>query len=299
MIIMPEPKWMVYMMCHNIIWDGMFEGDDRFSADHYTFLKLGTHEIEFNKSKGYRVVSEADFPVQWPDAHYAEFTGMYALFKSGLQKEYDYIGCSQYDKEQRLIGDGPDMESHELERRRLKIEHERSGGGSTNVTEWVEQIISSSEGPVHISFESHEFQKIYDQKVMMDDDHPNQFLGDGVNCMDRILEDYNEFFGTAFTMDDVAKVGWLNMCDSFLTPSGIFEKLMSFIVPIMEDRRLDKYDTKRRHRLQGGLLERYVAVFFALEDIRKVDLSTIHQYWKKKAPERRPLLGRLKTLLVR
>lgn len=296
---MPEMKWMVYMMCHNIIWDEMFDGDGRFSAEHYTFLKLGTHELEYNKEKGYRVIAESDFPVQWPDAHYAEFTGMYSLYKSGLHREYDYIGFSQYDKEQRLIGDGPDMDIHELELRRLEIEQERSGGGPANVTEWVERILAASDGSVHISFESHDFRKIYDQKVMMDDDHPNRFLGDGVNCMDRILEDYNAFFGTSCTMDDVAKAGWLNMCDSFLIPSVTFEKLMSFIVPVMESRKLDKYDTKRKHRLQGGLLERYVAVFFALEDIRKVNLSTIHQYWKKKAPERKPLLGKLRALLER
>jgi hypothetical protein len=49
----------------------------------------------------------------------------------------------------------------------------------------------------------------------------------------------------------------------------------------MESGKLDIYDTKRLHRLQGGLLERYVAVFFALENIAKIDLSIIHQYRRK------------------
>ncbi|MDF7798268.1 hypothetical protein P4C99_02255 [Pontiellaceae bacterium B1224] len=296
---MQECRWMVYMMCHNIIWDEMFEGDAEFSSEHYTFLKLGTHELEYNPEKGYRVIEESDFPVQWPDAHYAEFTGMYSLYKSGEHRKYDYIGFSQYDKEQRLIGTGPDMDIHELERARHQIETERAGGGPTNITELTEQVLADAAEPLHISYESHEFNKIYDQRVMMDNEHPDRFLGDGVNCMDRILEDYNAFFGTSFCMDDVAKTGWLNMCDSFLTPSETFDKLMSFIVPIMESRKLDKYDTKRKHRLQGGLLERYVAVFFALEDIRKVDLSTIHQYWKKKGPEKKTVFSRLKAVFVR
>ena len=294
---MADLKWTIYMMCHNIIWDEMFEGDHDFTSDHYTFLKLGTHELEYNPDKNYRVIAETDFPVQWKEARYAEFTGMYGLYKSGFHKEMDYIGFSQYDKEQRLIGDGPDTEINELERRRVKIETDKAGGGPTNITQLTTEILEAADGPVHISLESHEFHKIYGQKVMMDDDHPDQFLGDGANCFEGILKDYNAFFGTSFTMDDVEKAGWLNMCDSFLTPSETFDKLMSFIAPIMEDRRLDKYDTKRKHRLQGGLLERYAAVFFALEDIRKVDLSTVHQYWKKKPTAKLGIVSRWKAFL--
>jgi hypothetical protein len=71
------------------------------------------------------------------------------------------------------------------------------------------------------------------------------------------------------------------MCDCFVTPVPVFDKLMSFVTPIIESRKLDIYDTKRQHRLQGGLLERYVAVFFALEDIDKRDLSIVHRYQRK------------------
>jgi hypothetical protein len=44
------------------------------------------------------------------------------------------------------------------------------------------------------------------------------------------------------------------------------------------------FEIIRKHRLQGGLLERYVAVFFALENIKTVDLSTVHQTWRKYRP---------------
>ena len=87
-----------------------------------------------------------------------------------------------------------------------------------------------------------------------------------MNCIDRILDDYNSFFQTRHTLQDVARDGFLTMCDCFVTPVGVFDKLMSFISPIMESGKLDIYDTQRLHRLQGGLLERYVAVFFALEN---------------------------------
>ena len=59
---------------------------------------------------------------------------------------------------------------------------------------------------------------------------------------------------------------------------------MTFICPVIESGKLDAFDTMRKHRLQGNLLERYIAVFFALEDIEKVDLSTVHQFWRKVRP---------------
>jgi hypothetical protein len=74
------------------------------------------------------------------------------------------------------------------------------------------------------------------------------------------------------------------MCDCFVTPVRLFEKMMTFICPVIESGKLDGFDTLRKHRLQGNLLERYIAVFFALEDIEKVDLSTVHQFWRKMRP---------------
>jgi len=118
--------------------------------------------------------------------------------------------------------------------------------------------------------------------VLMDKQQPNQFVGPGRNCFEGILRDYNQFFGTQFSMEDVAKDGFLNMCDCFVTPVYLFEKLMAFISEIIESKSLDIYDTERLHRLQGGLLERYVAVFFALENIKKIELSTVHRHWEKK-----------------
>jgi len=46
-------------------------------------------------------------------------------------------------------------------------------------------------------------------------------------------------------------------------------------------------------QIQGNLLERYAAVFFALEPIEKADLSTVHQFWRKVRP------GFLKQILSR
>ncbi len=273
--------WTVYIMCHNAIWDGMYGSDPGFGPEHYRFLKLGRHDLRHDPSKGHRIVSEFDYPVSLDAPHYAEFTGLYCVYRNRLHDGLDYVGFSHYDKEHRLLAPDGTADIEALEAARIRVEvKRRDRGGPTDITARIQRLVESPT-PVHVSLESHRFRKIYDQRVLMDDRQPDAFVGDGVNCIDRILEDYNAFFGTRCTLEDAARDGFLNMCDCFVTPVPLFEKLMSFIVPIIESRRLDLFDSRRRHRLQGGLLERYVAVFFALERIEKADLSTVHQYWKK------------------
>jgi len=271
-------------MCHNTIWDEMYEKDAGFGPEHYSFLKLGRHDLQHNSAKGYRILREFDYPVSLDAPHYAEFTGLYCVYKNRLHDGLDHVGFSHYDKEHRLLGTGGAVDIGALEATRKRTEvKRRAGNGPTDVSERIQRLVDSP-ARVHISLESHEFRKIYGQRVLMDDRQPNAFVGEGVNCIDRILEDYNAFFGTRHTLEDVGRDGFLNMCDCFVTPVPVFEKLMSFIVPVIESRKLDIYDTQRRHRLQGGLLERYVAVFFALERIDKADLTIVHQYWKKRRP---------------
>lgn len=274
--------WKIFILCHNVIRDEMYRHDSDFGTDHYTFLKLGRHDLLHDPARGYRIVSEFDYPVHLDLPHYAEWTGIYCVYRNHLYDGLDYVGFSHYDKEHRLIGSGGRIDTEALETARRRYEVKRKEcEGPTQVTRMIGRAIDSP-SPVHISLESHEFWKIYRQRILMDDRRPDAFVGEGVNCIDRILEDYNAFFGTRHAIRDVAADGFLTMCDCFVTPVAVFEKLMAFLTPIIEGRKLDIYDTQRRHRLQGGLLERYVAVFFALEKIEKVDMTIVHQFWKKR-----------------
>lgn len=279
--IPPLNSWKIYIMCHNVIWDKMYAGDPDFSQEHYSFLKLGNHALRHNPDKNYHIISEFDSPITLPKPYYAELTGMYCIYKNKLYDGLDYIGISHYDKEHRLIGAGGEINIPALENTRYHAEVLREQThGPTDITRRINEIINKF-SPVHISLESHDFQKIYNQRVLMDRLKPDQFVGEGRNCLDEIVQDYNDFFGTEYTINDVAKDGFLTMCNCFVTPVFLFEKLMSFVTEIIESRSLDVYDSQRLYRLQGGLLERYVAVFFALEDIKKIDLSITHRHWEK------------------
>ncbi|MCX7887718.1 MAG: DUF4422 domain-containing protein [Verrucomicrobiae bacterium] len=284
--------WKIFIHCHNAIFPEMYANDPDFSAEHYTFLRLGQHSLDCPAGKDYQVISERDFPHHWDDPNYAELTGLYCVYRNGLYNSLDYVGFSHYDKEHRLLSASASFDIDKLEKARYTHEVARKPSKTpTDVTARISNIIAAH-SQVHISLESHKFEKIYRQRVLMDPVHPNRFVGDGPNCIDRILADYNEYYNTHYTLADVARDGFLNMCNCFVTPVELFEKLMKFITPIMESRRLEIFDTGRKHRLQGGLLERYVAVFFALENIPKVDLSLLHQYWRKKTAKRRPSILR-------
>ena len=288
-------KWKIFIMCHNSICDDMYSGDKDFSSENYSFFKLGPSNLEYSENREYHIIDEFDLPVHLKEAHYAELTGLYAIYKNGLHKGLDFIGFSHYDKEHRLIGCSLDTNIDILESTRLQVEKSQKANGPTDITNRIKICFEENPKGVHICLEAHEFKKIYSQKVMMDETNPDGFVGNGVNCFDVILNDYNSYFGTSFTMSDVAADGYLTMCDSFITPVLKFEKLMEFLVPIIEHRRLDIFDSKRQHRLQGGLLERYVAVFFALEKMKKIEMSTFHQYWhKKKVKQTKRVLDWLK-----
>lgn len=281
--VLSANKWKIFIMCHNVIWDKMYANDPDFSSEHYSFLKLGNQDLLYNPQKQYHIINESDFPVAFLEPHYAELTGMYCIYKNKLYKGLDYVGVSHYDKDHRLLGGGEKTTIDTLEAARYRAEVLRiPSSGPTDITRRITEAVNKSPF-VHIGLEVHDFKKIYDQRVLMDKKQPNQFVGSGRNCFEGILRDYNQFFGTQFSMQDVAKDGFLSMCDCFVTPVYLFEKLMAFISELIESGALDIYDTERRHRLQGGLLERYVAVFFALENIEKVDLSTVHRHWEKKA----------------
>ena len=95
--------WKVFIHCHNVIWDEMYENDPDFTSGHYSFLKLGSHDLRYNPAKGYHIISEFDFPIYRDAPHYAELTGMYCVYKNRLHDGLDYVGFSHYDKEHRLM----------------------------------------------------------------------------------------------------------------------------------------------------------------------------------------------------
>ena len=254
-------KWKIFIAAHNGVHDRMYAKDKNFNAQNYVVLNVA--QQEFDVSSKYSLIHQ--FKLQnftslgkW----WAESEGIYNVWKNNLHKGLDFIGFLHYDKEFRLIN----KPFYFLESR-------------TNITDRINHCIHDKTH-AHISFETHIPQKDYKQRIMADVTMPNTLVGDGLNCYDYILADYNHYFKTNYSIEDFINKPSINLCSCFLIDTPTFEKMMGFFDWIVTSKKLDVFDTKHQYRLQGGLAERYFGLFLSFEYGTMCDLSIAHQYNK-------------------
>jgi hypothetical protein len=244
---MQNMKWKVFIIFHKSLFFDNYASDTNFNSENYTFLKVGDAEPDTLLAfKDIKEIGNYTALGKW----YAESEAIYNLYKNpNFYSTLDYIGFSQYDKP-----------------------HIALKNGSTNITQQVKDILKT-QGSHHISLETYSLSLDYDQNIMMDDDFPDQLTGSGKNCYLGILEDYNYYHQT---QHNLAEISLINLCSSFIISVTVFDKIMKFIAFIIESKKLDRYDSLRKHRIQGGLLERYIGLALAFEDVKFHDLSIGH-----------------------
>lgn len=254
-------SWRVYIVSHERVYPAMYEHDPLWSTQHYTFVNVGPGTLV--DAENLPVVRQLDLPNARPlGKHWAESEAIYNIYRSGAYRDVDFVGFLQYDKEFRL------------RKRRLGLR-----AGSTNITARIQAALTG-QSRCHISFETHSTKWDYNQRIMADVNDTETLVGNGRNCYEYILDDYNEFFGRAFTLDDVLRRRRINLCSCFLLDVGGFERMMEFFSWVVESGRLDVFDQQRRHRLQGGLAERYFGIFLLFEYDHFVDIDLHHRNLK-------------------
>lgn len=256
-------KWRIYIVGHNSIHDETIKCDKSFNNDNYCFLNVGSKEELLNSCE-YKVINQREFPTyidmgkQW-----AESEGLYNLWRSKTFTDLDYIGSIHYDV-------------------KLELDKKFVIGSKHNITQRINRYISNRERG-HISFATYTTEYDFGQRVMLDPRYPNQVTGDGRNCYYKIIDDYNTFFNTDFTVEDFLKVRKVNLCSCFLIDVEGFEKMMSFFDFVVKGRSLDAYNTDLANRMQGAMAERYFGLFMLFEYPRMKDLNLLHMYdagWK-------------------
>lgn len=253
-----KKKWKVYIVAHNKIFDEMMSGDKRFNNDNYCFLNVGPLGQLKNSDK-YCCVDQKKLPGYVAlGKEWAESEGIYNIWRSGAYKELDFIGFVHYDKEFRLT-------------KKYMI------GRRTNITQRINRYLKYK-NRAHISLETHNMQEDYGQKIMADVTRPNELTGDGVNCYQYILEDYNNFFNTNYTIENILEKKCINLCSCFLIDVQTFDRMLKFFDWIVQSHKLEVFDTEHKHRFQGGIAERYFGVFLLLEYDKMLDLSLVHRY---------------------
>ena len=60
--------------------------------------------------------------------------------------------------------------------------------------------------------------------------------------------------------------------------TALFDRMMAFTNSIVDSKKLDAFDTIHQYRIQGGLLERYYAVWMLLQKVKFSVLPLPHSF---------------------
>lgn len=242
---------------------------DNGLVNEYEFINVSP----VNKTEpptGFSLINQYEFINFLPIGKiYTESEVLYNVYKNPyLTEGADYIGFLQYDID------------------------------STNITEdllkaWVSRYD-------HINFQPYIFDTDYNQKILMDEGQPNKRKGKGINCYDVILKDYNDHYKTNFTLNDL-KGQTINLCSSFILKKKLFEEMMAFVTPLIETKKLEAFDTEHKYRIQGGLLERYYAVWIALHNLNDFTFKLDHFFAESTIQDSllNKVLRKVKSLFIR
>lgn len=252
-------NWRIFIMAHNGVHDSMYAGDPDFSRANYSVVNLT--RTPFAAPARYDLINQFDLPSSvalgpW----WAESEGIYNIYRNGLHRPLDFIGFIHYDI------------ALEHRSRLLRRRHH-------DITRRIDSHLRGKTS-AHISFETHRPVTDYGQRIMADVTQPNTLQGDGLNCYDYIIRDFNEFFGENRTLDQFLRLKRINLCSCFLVDAPGFDRMMGFFDWVVQSKRLEAFDTAHAYRLQGGLAERYFGVFLAFTYDRCLDLTLTHHFDK-------------------
>jgi hypothetical protein len=268
---MESKKWKIFIVTHGPVEEQYYANDPLFTNEHYEFFNVSNKNLCHSRFRitNKNEVESYNYLGKW----YAEAEVIYNVYKNNLYENLDYVGFIHWDYE-------------------LKSQDRTIG---YNVTEAIDKVVEK--GVPFISFSSYNFEEIYNQRIMMDPRYPNHKIGNGKNCFDTIIEEYNEFFKKRMSVNDVLGRR-INLCSAFLCSSAVFDHLMSFYSFIIEKKEIEKFDTNHTYRFQGGLLERYIGCYSADLDFAEIELIHHSDHAKEKT-KAQFLLGRINTIKYR
>jgi hypothetical protein len=167
----------------------------------------------------------------------------------------------------------------------------------------IDQLMKICKEERVISFETHTIRDDYNNQFLMDDSKPNLWQGFGKSCYDTILSDINEYTGGSIEISNI-KHKKTALCCAFMMSLPDYKKMMNFIGKIIESKKLDKYDSKKQFRMQGGLLERYIGTWIAINTNDVYPISIIHTFHQtnkaiSKNKNFKKLLDRLKLKAIK
>ena len=241
--------WQLNVIFHKYLVDDYYNIDPSFDHKYFTYVKCNeAFPAEYNRAFGYRVIYESKFPLynellQFPSRPYMAVSAIYHIYKDGLYSAYDYVGFLEYDIS-------------------LQLE---SNNKVTNITEQINETIKSHDSLIIPLSIRHRFNLFHGQI---------EIRIDNTNAMERILSDYNSFFGTRHKLADlITHNPLITGQQSFLADKETFERIMTFIAYIIEKKVVEGPNSWRR---PSTLLDRYVGMSILLDETMKYIIPLKH-----------------------
>ncbi|MDH7463255.1 hypothetical protein QEG73_18295 [Chitinophagaceae bacterium 26-R-25] len=239
-----DVKYKLFVVYHNQLEEKYY---DLSLKDEYYFVNVKPNNSFELKGWELNTINQNELPSFVPlGKEYTESEVIYNVYKSGqLHESLSHIGFLQHDIDSTIL-------SKEL----------------------LDGLLANHE---HINFQPYTFNGDYGQKILMDPRYPNRKTGKGLNCYDAILEDYNNYYQTKHKIEEL-EGKTINLCSAFILKKDVFISMMQFIETVIASGKLNEFDTERKHRIQGGLLERYYAVWLAFASLRSCEVPLEHLF---------------------
>ena len=233
-------KWKIYIVTHKTIREHYYSNDTKFNDVNWGFINVSENKLNnLDWYQKYDIIDMYDLPnFKSLGPWYAETEAIYNIYKNNIHDDYDYIGFIHHDYELKDVF------------------------GDFNITEKINETLNKYD-LVYLSTVKSD----YNQRILADEANPNQLVGEGVNCYDYIIKDYNNFYNTVENIDEWKSDYIKNICSAFLCNKEDFIKMMEFSSHIIESKKLEVFDTEHKYRFQGGIFERYFSVF--LDKLKK------------------------------
>jgi hypothetical protein len=232
---------------HVVFHSGLHEQQYQGVEDRFVFCKVGSQPVTVKNPNILEGVSycESLLGFEPMGSHWAESEFLFALYKTML-KEPDriktpWIGFLQYDNSV-LSNEGERLVDF-IDKR---LEHMEDG------------VVSFA--PIPIEYE------IDVNHIAMDFSDPQKFQGNPL-CYFPMIAQYNKFYGTKCSYSDLFRNDCLALCSSFIMKTSRFMEMMKFCSWMTTVVDLNLFDPLRKHRIAGGFMERYYAMWIALQRV--------------------------------
>lgn len=233
-------KYKIFVITHNKIFENIYNNID---DSNLIFINISNKKLEESLYKKYDILDIKNMPNFISIGnYYTESEVIYNIYKNKLYNGLSHVGFSHYDVGFKCM--------------------------KTDMTV-IDTINKNIKCVYHLNTSPFDFLFDYNQNILADDRQPNMLVGSGKNCYAFIIDEYNNFYNTSYGVDDIKPV--VNLCSCFFIDVGRFENMMIWISNIIERGILNQFDTNRLYRIQGGLLERFYAVWLSL-NVNETDI---------------------------